>query len=147
MREDYKPGDLSVRLQFGRVYGGGPDRGKIKPGIEIVDECSGKQINIELTAEQLAEMLGGGAAQVDADKVSGFKGLRDWGKTQEMVTRMVDVDLGDWKVREDDKAARTLPHVAAVIAEIEADGYRVDAPRRNNNGKWVLIGRRYVEKP
>lgn len=147
MRDDPKPGDLSVRIRFARVYGNGPDRGAIKPGLTIRDEASGKQLDIELSAADFAEMLGGGEARVKAKDVSGFKGVRDWGKEHQMVSRTVKAEPGDWQAREDDKAARALPHVAAVIAEIEADGYRVESPRRNNSGQWVIIGRRYVAKP
>lgn len=146
MREDYKPGDLSVRLGFGRVYGTGPDRGNIKPHLEITDQCSGKTLTINLTPEDLAEMLGGGAAQVLADAVIGFKGLRDFGKKHEMVQRVVKTQSGDYNFQDGDKQIRKLPHLAPVIAELEAEGYRADTPRRNNSGGWVVIGRRYVEQ-
>lgn len=30
---------------------------------------------------------------------------------------------------------------------IEADGYVVDEPHRNNAGQWVIFGRRYDDQP
>jgi hypothetical protein len=146
MRNEHKPGDLAVRIAFGRVYGGGPDQGMVKPSIEIEDQKSGKHLVIELTAGDIAELLAASRVEVPASHVRGFGGLRDWGKTHEMVTRTVKVEPNDWKVPSDSaKAVRALPHVAKVIAEVEADGYRCDAPRRNNGGQWIIIGRRYVD--
>lgn len=146
MRGETNPGDLSVRLAFGQTYGMGPERGKVSPRLEVTDQKSGRQLEIDLTHEDLVEMLAGGAAEVPADRVTGFRGVRDWGKTHVHVTRLVTTQPSDWNIREGE-GARKLPHVAAVIAEMEADGYRCDAPRRNNGGQWVLIGRKYEDLP
>ena len=145
MRDEYKPGDLSVRLSFGRVYGTSANRGQIKPAIEITDQTSGRVLIIDITAAELAEMLGGGAAEVPADRVQGFRGVGKWGRYLKTTQRLVKGQTGDYEIKDGEGAK--LPHIAKVIAEIEADGYRCDSPRRNNSGQWVIIGRRYDEKP
>lgn len=143
MRDDHQPGDLSARLTFGRVFGTGPDAGQTRPILSITCETSGLTLELPLTAAQLADMLSGSAAYVPTDKVSGFRGIKNWGKYSRHVTRTVAAQQGDYATKID---ARKLPHLASVIAEIEADGYRCDMPRRNNGGQWVIIGRKYVDK-
>lgn len=140
MREE-NPGDLSVRLGFGRMMGTGPDAGGIRPRLEIQDGTSGSTLTIELTAADLAEMLAGGAAFVTADKVTGFKGLSRWGKFMKLKTVHVPTEGGDYAVRGPE--AVRLPGVAKAIAELEAEGYTCDTPSRNNAAKWVIHGRRY----
>jgi hypothetical protein len=148
MRDQFKPGDLAIRLGFGRVYGSGPDRGQVKPHIEIADQTSGKILTIDLTADDLVEMLSGGAAMVPADRVSGFRGVATWGRYLKTITRKVKTEGDDYKLRDGDlRKAAQLPHVAKVIAEIEADGYACDTPRRDNTMHWVLIGRKYDVQP
>lgn len=142
MRDD-KPGDLSVRLSFGRVIGNGPDDGKIRPSLHIADGTSGRNLEIELTPAQLTEMLSGGAAQVTADKVRGFRGVQDWGKYHKIVTEYVPVASGE----QYDASPYDLDHVAEAVRRIEAQGYVIDRPRRNNRRQWVIIGRRYDEQP
>jgi hypothetical protein len=141
---DRNPGDLAVRLVFSRVYGSGPDSGQVRPSIEISDGTSGLSLNIELTPHLLTEMLGGGSAEVTADKVQGFKGLRDWGKHLKTMSKSVSVEQGDYKHKDDPE---TLPHVAKAIAEITAAGYIPGTPRMNNAQKWVITGRRYDDQP
>ena len=143
-RDEYKPGDLSVRLSFGQVMGIRADltSERVIPRLEITDQTSGKTVNIELTSRQLTEMLAGSSAEVTADHVTGFKGLAQWGKFQKVVTRTVKTQMGDFNAD-----PMTLPYVAEVIAEFEADGYTCDVPRRNNSGQWVLFGRRYDNQP
>jgi hypothetical protein len=143
MRDDHKPGDLSVRLSFGRVYGTGPDRGAIKPAIEITDQTSSRVLTIELTPTELVEMFTGGAAAVPADRVNGFKGVRRWGKYLHTMQMNVKTESGDHAADDPFK----LPHVGKVVDEIEAAGYVADTPRRNNQGQWVIIGRKYADKP
>lgn len=145
---DNKPGDLAIRMSFARMMGSGPDAMSVRPGIQITDGTSGKHLEIQLTPELLTELLAGGEARVSADKVSGFKGLRDFGKYHKMVTRYVTVERDDISYKKGEEIDPfTLPHIAKVVDEIEADGYVCDRPRRNNAGKWVIIGRKYDEKP
>jgi len=139
MRDDFKPGDLSVRIAFGRVYGNGPDRGQVRASIEIADQTSGKQITIEIT-----EMLAGGAAEVSADQVQGFRGLARWGKYLKTKQLSVKSKMDDYAFKGDPTKLR---HVAEAIAALAADGYEADTPRRNNQGQWVIVGRRYDEQP
>jgi hypothetical protein len=141
MRDD-NPGDLGIRFGFGRVYGMGPDAGKIKPTLEITDGTSGRVLTIELTAEDWTEMLASGEARIPAARVSGFKGVRDWGKFHHMQTRYVAVKSGD----RDEDDPRKLPHVAEVAQELARQGYQCDKPRRNNQGQWVIIGRKYTDE-
>lgn len=136
---DSNPGDLSVRLTFGQVLGSGA--GAIRPTIAVTDGTSGCTLEIELTPEQLTAILSGSAAEVTADKVSGFLGIQNWGKRHELMTRTVKTQQGDWLPGAN---PRKLPHVAAAVQEVEDAGYRTDRPRRNNAGMWVVIGRRYV---
>jgi hypothetical protein len=148
MRDQFKPGDLAIRLGFGRVYGSGPDRGQVKPHIEIADQTSGKILTIDLTADDLVEILGGGAAMVPADRVSGFRGVATWGRYLKTATRRVKSVGDDYRLRDGDLAkARSLPHIAYAIAELEADGYSCDTPRRDNTQHWLIVGRRYDEQP
>lgn len=142
-RDEFTPGDLSVRMSFVRVMGRGPDSGKVMPTIEVTDQVSGALIRMQLTAEQLTEMLCGGAADVSADKVTGYRGIRHWGRYQKVDQRLVDTQMGDYNVSD----PKSLPYVAEAIAELEADGYEVATPRRNNSSKWVIFGRRYDEHP
>jgi hypothetical protein len=143
-REEYQPGDLSIRFSFGRVYGTGPDRGKIRPGIEITDQTSGLTLTLNLTPEDLAELFAAGAAQVPAASVHGFKGVSQWGKYLHIMTVNVKSESGDYAHK---GKPRSLPHVAAGIAEIEAAGYVADTPHRNNQNQWVITGRKYEPKP
>lgn len=142
MREDHKPGDLSARISFGRVMGNGPDSGKIRPSLSITCETSGLNLELDLTPEQLTEMLSGGAAQIAASKVSGFRGLARWGKYHQSISRTVATRVGDYSAD-----PTTLQYVMEKVHEIEAEGYKCDTPRRNNKQQWVITGRRYVEKP
>lgn len=144
MQEDRKPGDLSARLSFSHGMSFGPDGRKIHPHLLITCATSGFVLELNLTPEQLTDMLSGGAADVPADKVSGFKNVKLWGKYEQVQTRTVDTSPRDYAFKGD---PRELPHLAPVIAEMEADGWRVDRPRRNNSSKWVLIGRTYVDQP
>lgn len=141
---DAFPGDLSVRISFARIYGGGPDQGKLRPAIEISDGTSGKTLTLEITPEQLADMLSGSAAQVPADQVRGFTGLKKWGMYRETVQRVTATRPGDYAHRD---KPHELEHVAHVIEQIEAEGYTCAEPRMNNAGKWVIVGYRYGEKP
>lgn len=143
--KDNVPGDLGVRFSFGRVYGNGPDRGEIKPSLEITDATSGKVLKIALTAEDIAEMLAGGAARVEAANVQGLKGLNDWGKFQHHKTIYVPTKSDDWKVTDRDKPT-DLPHVALAVQSLKQEGYRADRPHRNNRGQWVVIGRKYTDE-
>lgn len=144
MRDD-KPGDLALRMVFARMMGNGPDAMNVRPALHISDGTSGLNLEIELTPSLLTELLAGGEARVAADKVSGFKRLRDWGKYHKMVTRLVPFERDDYG--HDVNKASDLPHVAKMMAEIEADGYVCDRPRRNNARQWVIIGRRYDDQP
>lgn len=143
MREENKPGDLSARISFGRWMGNGPNAGKVCPRLSITCETSGLGLELELTPEQLADMLSGSAAQVSATEVHGFRGIKNWGRYSKHVTRTVPVKIDDYKSA---GSPRKLPHVAPVIEELEADGWRVDVPRRNNGAQWVITGRKYVDK-
>jgi hypothetical protein len=143
MRDEYQPGDLSIRIGFARGYGA--DSGKVHPKVEITDQTSGLHVELQLTAEQLVDMLGGSEAQVPAAKVSGYRGVRNWGKYLHIKTATVKTKPGDYKLGEADP--RELPHVAEAVAEIEAAGYRCDTPRRNNGQQWVIVGRRYDDTP
>lgn len=136
---DSNPGDLSVRLSFAQVLD--PGGGRIRPTIAVTDGTSGCTLEIELTPEQLTAILSGSAAEVTADKVSGFLGIQNWGKRHELMTKTVKTQQGDWLPGTN---PRKLPHVAAAVQEVEDAGYRTDRPRRNNAGMWVVIGRRYV---
>lgn len=142
MRDD-KPGDLGIRLGFGRVIGTGADAGKIKPSLEVTDSCSGRTLTIELTPEQLAEILASGEARVTADKVSGFKGIRDWGKYHKHMTMKVASKGGDYAKANDPLA---LPHVALAVAEVERAGYKAEKPSLSH-GTWRVTGRRYDDTP
>lgn len=144
MRDEFKPGDLSVRLAFGRVYSTGADQGKIKPSLEITDRTSGEQLTIEITGEQLTEMLAAGAAEVSADKVQGFRRLSRWGKYLKTTQRTVKTRPDDYAFKGD---PATLPHVAPAIADLQSQGYDPDRPRRNNAGQWAIVGRRYDDQP
>jgi hypothetical protein len=148
---DSKPGDLTIRMGFARMMGmmgTGPDAMSVRPSIQITDGTSSKQLTIELTPQLLTEMLAGGEARVTADKVSGFGGLQDFGKYHQMAARYVPVQNGDVSRKKGEEIdPRTLPHVAAVLKELEADGFTCDFPRRNNQAKWVIIGRKYTAKP
>lgn len=146
MSKDNTPGDLSIRIGFARVFGGGADQGKLRPSLEITDGTSCKTIVIELDPADLAELMSGSAVDVTADRVSGFKALRDFGKYHKMISRTVKTEPGDHKAKTS-ADMRALPHVAKAIAEIEADGYRCDSPHRNNAGLWVVIGRRCEDRP
>lgn len=144
-RDEFKPGDLSVRLSFATVMGNVPEGGsRVRPRLEVTDQTSGKTINIELTAKQIAEMFAGSAAEVTADQVTGFKGLAHWGKYQKIISRTVPSQPSDYKFREH---PLVLPHVMAAVRAVEADGYTAEAPRRNNEGQWVVFGRRYDDRP
>lgn len=140
---NHEPGSLAVRISFARVFGRGPDQGKLRPSLEITDGTSGRVLEIELTGEEIAELIAGSEVQAAADRVSGFKSLRDFGKYHKMTTVHVATEKGDYKT--DDPY--TLPHVSKAVDEIEAMGYVCDKPRRNNESKWVIIGRRYDDKP
>jgi hypothetical protein len=142
-RDEFKPGDLAVRLSFARTMGnlGG---NSVIPRLEVTDQTSGSTISIELTAEQITEMLAGGSAGVTADNVTGFKGLARWGKYQKITSRTVPVESGDYKFHE---TPLVLPHVMAAVRAIEAYGYEADTPRRNNAQQWVIVGRRYDDEP
>lgn len=143
MREEFKPGDLSVRLGFARINSLDPETDRVRPSIEISDHTSGLTLRIELTAAQLAEMLAGGSAEVSRSDVTGFGGLARWGKYLKIITAQVPAQLGDLKTGD----PRTLPHVAVAIRELEADGYTCGTPRRNNTRQWVITGRRYDDEP
>jgi hypothetical protein len=143
-RDDFKPGDLAVRLSFARALGFRSDRPAVSPRLEILDQTSGSTIEIELTAEQLTEMLSGGSADVTADKVTGFKGLGRWGKFQKTISRTVPGQPNDYKFRDHPE---NLSHVMAAVEQIEADGYVCDTPRLNNARQWVIFGRRYDGQP
>src|SRR6185369_4844617 len=139
MREEFKPGDLSVRIAFGRVYGTSPERGRVKPSIEITDQTSGLHLTVELTAEDLTEILAGGAAEIPVARVSGFKGVGRWGKYLHTMTINVKAENSDYAHK---GKPNELPHVAAGIAQVEAAGYIADTPRRNNQSQWVITGRK-----
>jgi len=143
MRDEYTPGDLSVRIGFSRYYGKDSEEEVTVPTIEIADQTSGKVLRLKLTAAQLTEMLSGPTVQVAAADVDGFNGLAQWGRYLKTVQRTVSTRIGDYKAEKPEE----LPYVAEVIAEIEADGYRADRPRRNNAQQWVIFGRRYDETP
>jgi len=138
MREDHKPGDLNAQISF--VHGMGETQ--IWPILTITCATSGLTLELELRPEQLAEMMGGRSAYVPAGKVSGFQGIRKWGKYSQHVTRTVRQEFGDSRTED----PKVLPHVAPVLREMQADGWEVGTPRRNNQGQWVLIGRKYVDK-
>lgn len=142
-RDGYIPGDMSARITFPRTMGIGPDSGKVTPTLEITDEVSGSTIRLDLTPEQLTDMLSGAAAAVPAAKVSGYPGVRNWGRYQKVTSRTVPVERDDHKATE----AASLPHVAMAIHELEADGFEADPVRRNNAGQYVIFGRRYDELP
>lgn len=142
IRDEYNPGDLSVRLSFPRASGPGLIDDRVCPTLSITCQTSGLTLELDLTPAQLAEMLGSGSAQVAAKSVTGFAGVRDWGKRAKVITRTVDTASGDYSA----KAPASLPHVAPVIADMRADGWQVEAPRRNNSGKWVLVGRKYTDE-
>jgi hypothetical protein len=144
MREDYKPGDLSARIVFSRVMGNGPDAGKVRPALSITCQTSGLTLELELTPVQLTEMLSGSSADVPADKVTGFKHIQRWGKYAISQARYIDTSPRDYAHKGD---PRELPHLAPVIADMESYGWSVDTPHRNNSGKWVLFGRKYVDQP
>lgn len=148
MREDYKPGDMSVQLAFGRIFGG-PDQGQIKPHLSVTDQTSGRSITINLTAEDLAEMLAGGTANIPADRIIGYKSTKVWGKYPKIKKLTVKTQGDDYKLRDGDLGTKAplLPHIAPAIAQLVADGFVPDAPRRNNSGEWVLVGRRYDDNP
>lgn len=139
MREDQKPGNLSARITFGHV-----GSGEVRPALSITCETSGLNLELELTPVQLTEMLSGSTAYVPAEKVSGFKGIKLWGKYSQTMKQTVDTSPRDYVFNGD---PRELPHLAPVIAEMEDHGWRVDTPHKNNGGKWVLIGRKYVDQP
>jgi hypothetical protein len=141
-REENQPGDLSARISFGRVMGTGPEAGTIRPTLSITCETSGLNLELNLTPTQLVDMLSGSQAVVPAEMVSGFRDIKNWGKYSEHVTRTVYVQSGDYR----SDTPSTLPHVAPVIAELEAEGWRVDTPRQGGGGKWVIIGRKYVDR-
>src|ERR1051325_825818 len=141
-RDNYQPGDLSVRFKFNRTIGNGLDVGKVTPSVEITDQTSGLSIEFELTAEQLTKLFAGSAAEISADKVEGFKDIKNWGKRLKIAQRYVQIESGSWP-----RDSRKLPHVAKVIAELESEGYGCDKPYRNNAGKWVITGRRYDDQP
>lgn len=147
MTRDEKPGDLSVRMVFSRIMGIGPDAMKVRPRICISDGTSGLTLEIELTPELLTEFLAGGEARASAERVTGFKSLKNWGKFLKVVMKHVPIEPGDYAMTGDPIDPRSLPHVAAMISDIEADGYVCDVPRRNNNRQWVVVGRRYDEQP
>jgi len=139
---DSKPGDLSVRIGFARVFGGGPDQGSLRPTLTITDSTSSKSLSIELTGEDIAELLAGGEVRASATRVTGFRGLRDFGKYHKMVTVHVPTRVGDYSADPHD-----LQYVMEKVDEIKAMGYVCDTPRRNNNSQWVIIGRRYDDQP
>jgi hypothetical protein len=145
MSSEYTPGDLGVRIAFTRSFGLSEGSRQVHPTIEIRDQTSGKTLEIELTAEQLAAVLSGSEAQVPALRVTGFKGVAQWGKYHKSVSQGVKMAADDYRVEGD--AIRKLPHVAQVIAQMEADGYTVERPRQNNARMWVIIGRRYDDQP
>jgi hypothetical protein len=142
-RDEFTPGDMSARISFPRTMGTGPNSGKVHATLEVTDEVSGGTIRLDLTPEQLTDMLSGSAAEVSASKVSGYAGVRNWGRYQKVTSRVVSVERDDHKAAE----AASLPHVAKVIAELEADGFKVDPVRRNNAGQYVIFGRRYDDLP
>lgn len=139
-RDNRKPGELSVRLGFGHSLDAGPST--VVPHLDITDETSGMTLQIRLTPEQLTEMLAGGTAEVDADRIVGFAHLHRWGKYLKVMTKHVKTQTGDFNKKPFD-----LPHVAAVVEEIEDAGYLVGTPHRNNAGQWVITGRRYDAQP
>jgi len=145
-RDERKPGDLSIRFGFARVFGGGPDQGELRPSLSITDGPSGKSIEIELNPADLAELMSGSEVQVTAAAVSGFRALRDFGKRHEMSTRTAKSEPGDYRHLRDTNKVKALPHVAAMIADLEDAGYRCDLPRLNNAGMWTVVGRRYIEQ-
>lgn len=144
MRDD-KPGDLGIQIGFARVFGDGSDQGKLKPSLQITDGTSGRNLEIELEPEHIAELMSGSEVRVTGDKVTGFRSLRDFGKYHKMVSVHVPTQKGDYRV--EGRAVRALPYIAKAIADIEADGYRCDTPRRNNASQWVIVGRRYDDQP
>lgn len=143
MREEYQPGDLSVRIGFGRVMGNGPDAGTVKPTIEITDQTSGNSLQIEITAKDFTDLMSGGGVEVPRDRVSGFKGLSRWGRYLKIRHKVVPSGSGDYLVKTD---PLELPHVADAVAEIEADGFTCDKPSLSH-GNWRVVGRRYDETP
>jgi hypothetical protein len=142
-REENQPGDLSARISFGRVMGTGPEAGTIRPTLSITCETSGLNLELTLTPTQLVEMLSGSQAQVLAENVSGFRDIKNWGKYSEHVRRAVPIQTGDYA---HEGNPRALPHLAPVIAELQDDGWQVDTPRRDNGGKWIIVGRRYIAR-
>lgn len=143
MREEYTPGDLSVRLSFPTTMNT-LDGDRIRPSLEIVDQTSGRAMQIDLTSDQLVRMLSGGSASVSADQVSGFRGLDQWGKYLGVTSRAVPTRSEDYKFKGD---PASLPQVAEAIRELEAEGFTCDAPRRNNASQWIIVGRRYTDQP
>lgn len=146
--KDSNPGDMSVRIGFARVFGGGPEQGQLRPSIQITDGTSGLTLELNLTAADIAELISGSEVRVTANDVTGFGGVQQWGKYRKHKTLRVETAPGDYKLKDRDGAAiRALPHVAPLVAELEADGFRVDTPTRDNSGHWRVTGRRYDEQP
>ena len=140
MRDD-NPGDLGVRLSFARVYGPGVDAGAIRPSLIITDGTSGKNVEMELTPEDLAEIFAGGQARVAADKVHGFKALRDFGKFHHHMQLTVKSKADDYTHQDDPSE---LPHVMEAMSRIAAAGYTVEKPSLSH-GQWRVIGRKYTD--
>lgn len=147
--KDRKPGDFTVRIGFGREFGGGEDQGMLKPSLAITDGTSRLTLTLKLSAADIAEMLNGSEVRIDAEQVTGFQGVKNWGKYHRHATRTVKTEPGDYKFGySDGEAIRKLPHIAPIIAELEADGYRVvGTPSRDNSGLWQITGRRYDDQP
>jgi hypothetical protein len=150
MREREEKGAVSVRIGFATEYGRIRKDGtgsRVAPHIEIRDETSGKVIDIKLTAVQFTEMLAGSEARIAPDAVAGFGALPEWGKFMKHTDVRVPIQHRDYMSSKSDTDPRVLPHVDEACARLEADGWQVDTPRRNNGGQWVIVGRRYDDEP
>lgn len=146
MDNDKQPGGLRIRIGFARIFGGGgPAQGQLKPSLEITDASSGRTVTVELSGADIAEMLSGSEVTVPAENVSGFKAFRDFGKVHSMQTRSAKSEPGDYRVLRDTAKVKALPHVAAMIADLESLGYRCGLPSLNNSSVWTVHGRRYDE--
>jgi len=77
-------------------------------------------------------------------EAQGFRGLRDWGKYLHTMQVTVKVQNGDYNF---EGVPEDLPHVSKAIAQLQDAGYKVGAKVKNHGGQWVIIGRRYDDKP